>query len=117
VAPRVPGIAEHGAAVSTFVITPWLSADDMNAACNSVLEQSKYARCFFLHILSAEQADYRWEKNRGWKKSVRLEDIRDVPRAAYVNSLYKAAIASDWQEVDRLCDEECRTVLSEMRTI
>jgi hypothetical protein len=51
------GIPEHGAAVSTFVITPWLSADDMNAACNSVLEESKYARCFFLPILSAEQAD------------------------------------------------------------
>jgi hypothetical protein len=109
------GIPEHGAAVSTYVITPWLSADDMNAACNVALEDSKYARCFFLPILSAEQADYRWEKNRGWKKSVRLEDIGDIPRAAYMNRLHKAAVAGHWQEVDRLCDKECEMVLSEMR--
>jgi hypothetical protein len=109
------GIPEHGAAVSTFVMTAWLSADDMNTACSSVLEESKYDRCFFLPILSAEQADYRWEKNSRWTKSVRLEDIRDIPRAAYVASLHKAAIAGDWQEVDRLCDEECKLVLSEMR--
>lgn len=51
------GIPEHGAAVSTFVITPWLSADDLNAACNSALEESKYARCFFLSILGAESAE------------------------------------------------------------
>jgi hypothetical protein len=25
------------------------------------------------------------------------------------------AAAGDWQEVDRLCDEECRKVLREMR--
>ena len=109
------GIPEHGAGVSTFVMTPWLSADDLNAACNSVLEVSKYDRCFLLPILGAEQADYRWEKNRGWKKSVRLEDIRDIPRAAYVDSLHKAAVAGDWQEVDRLCHEECKLVLSKMR--
>jgi hypothetical protein len=109
------GIPEPGAVVSTFVITPWLSPDDMNAASNSALEGSKYARCFFLPILNAEQSDYRWEKNCGWTKSVRLEDIRDIPRATYVNSLNKAAINGDWQEVDRLCDEECKMVLSEMR--
>jgi hypothetical protein len=109
------GIPEHGAAVSTFMITPGLSADDLNAASNGVLEQSKYDRCFLLPILGAEQADYRWDKTQGWKKSVRLDNIRDIPRAGYVDSLHKAAIAGDWQEVDRLCDEECKMVLSEMR--
>jgi hypothetical protein len=50
-----------------------------------------------------------------WQKRVKLDDIRDVPRAAYVDSLMKAAEAGDGREVDRLCDEECRQVLAEMR--
>jgi hypothetical protein len=109
------GIPEHGAAISTFVMTPWLSAADMDRATHSVLQQSKYHRCFFLAILGAEQVFYRWERNCGWEKSVKLDDSFEVPREAYVNSLYRAASAGDWQEVDRLCDEECKKVLREMR--
>jgi len=107
------GIA--GAAVSTFVMTPWLSAEDLNSATDSLLQGSKYDRCFLLPILGAEQAFYLWSKPSRWEKRVKLEDIRDVPRAAYVDSLMKAAEAGDWREVDRLCDEECREVLAEMR--
>jgi hypothetical protein len=109
------GIPEHGAAVSTFVMTPWLSADDLNFVSDSLLEKSKFARSFFLPILGAERAIYGWRKNHGWKKSVQLDDIRDIPRASYVENLRKAALAGDWQEVDRLCDDECRTVLAEIR--
>jgi hypothetical protein len=108
-------IPEHGAAVSTFVMTPWLSAEDLNSATDSLLQGSKYNRCFFLPICGAEQAFYPWSKPSRWQKHVKLGDIRDVPRAAYVNSLMKAAEAGDSQEVDRLCDEECREVLAEMR--
>jgi hypothetical protein len=109
------GVPEDGAVASTFVISPWVSADDMNTACNDILEKSKYAKCFFLPILGAEQATFRWEKGCGWRKSVQLEDIRDIPRAAYINDLQKAASIGDWNEVDRLCDEECKRVLAEMR--
>jgi hypothetical protein len=109
------GIPEHGAAVSTFVMTPWLSAEDLNSATDSLLQGSRYDRCFLLPILGAEQAFYPWSKSSRWEKRVKLDDIRDVPRAAYVDSLMKAAEAGDWREVDRLCDEECREVLTEMR--
>jgi hypothetical protein len=109
------GVPEHGAVVSTFVMSPWLSADDLNSATDNLLHPSKYSRCFLLPILGAEQAFYRWERNLRWKKSVKLEDIRDVPREAYVNGLMEAAGTGSWEEVDRLCDEECRKVLTEMR--
>jgi hypothetical protein len=109
------GVPEHGAVVSTFVMTPWLSAEDLNSATGNLLHQSKYSSCFVSPILGTEQAFYRWERNLGWEKSVKLEDIRDVPREAYINSLIEAAGARSWEEVDRLCDEECRKVLTEMR--
>jgi hypothetical protein len=109
------GIPEQGTAVSTFVMTPWLSADDLNSATDSLLQGSRYDRCFLLPILGAEQAFYPWSKPSRWQKRVKLDDIRDVPRAAYVDSLMKAAEAGDGREVDRLCDEECQQVLAEMR--
>jgi len=109
------GIPEHGAVASTFLMTPWLSAIDMNRATDDDLQQSKYDRCFLLPILGAEQVQYTWTKHVGWKKSVRQPDIREYPREAYVTSLIRAAAIDDWQEVDRLCDEECKKVLSEMR--
>ena len=36
------GIPEHGAVVSTFVMTPWLSAEDLNTATDSLLRGSSY---------------------------------------------------------------------------
>jgi hypothetical protein len=89
------GIPEHGAAISTFVMTPWLSAADMGQATDSFLQDSRYDCCFFLPILGAEEAFYRWEKNRSWKKSVKLNDLREIPRAVYANNLDRAAAASE----------------------
>ncbi len=109
------GVPERGAVVSTFVMTPWLSAEDMNSATDSLLRGSKYSRCFLPSILGVDQTFYHWDRNSRWAKRVRLEDIRDVPREAYVNGLIKAAEAGHWQEVERLCDEECRKVLSEFQ--
>lgn len=109
------GIPEHGAVISTIVMTPWLSAADLNRATDSVLQQSKYDRCFFLTTSGTEQAFYRWERNGGWKKSVKLDDLRELPREAYESGLLEAAAAGDCQEMDRLCDEECEKVLREMR--
>lgn len=109
------GIPEHGAVVSTSVMTSWLSDEDLNSATDSLLRESRYDQCFLLPILGAEQAFYPWNRASRWEKCVRLEDISHVPREAYVDSLMKAADAGNWQEVDRLCDEECRDVLAEMR--
>jgi hypothetical protein len=109
------GIPEHGAVVSTFIMTPWLLAEDLNRATDSLLRGSRYDRCFLLPILGAEQAFYPWDRASRWGKRVGLEDIGQVPREAYVQNLMSAAQAGDWQEVDRLCDEECRKVLAEMR--
>lgn len=109
------GIPELGAVVSTIMMTPWLLAEDMDSETYQILSKSKYDRCFFFPILGAEQVFYRWEKNSKWEKFIRLEDINEIPRAAYVSGLTKAAKHGDWQEVDRLCDEECRNILSEMR--
>ena len=109
------GVPEHGAVVSTFVMTPWLSARDLNSATDGLLQGSRYDRCFLLPILGAEQAFYPWDRASRWGKRVGLEDIGQVPREACVQNLMKAAQAGNWQEVDRLCDDECRKVLAEMR--
>ncbi|HXY89643.1 MAG TPA: hypothetical protein VEH75_03375 [Xanthobacteraceae bacterium] len=109
------GILEHGAIASTSIMTPWLWVDHMNSATDDLLHGSKFSRCFLLPLLGVEQAFYQWDRKICWKKLVKLEDIRSVPREAYINSLLEAADAGDWQEVDRLCDEECKMVLFEMR--
>jgi hypothetical protein len=104
------GVPELGAVASTFIMTPWLSPEDMNLATDNVLGKSKYHRCFLLPIVGIEQALYRWERTSGWEKSVTPRDIRDVPREAYVENLLNAA---NQQERDRLFYEECRMVLRE----
>ena len=109
------GLPEHGAVVSTFVMTSWLSDEDLNSATDSLLRESRYDRCFLLPILGTEQAFYPWDRASRWEKRVQLGDTSHIPREAYVDSLMKAAEAGNWQEVDRLCDEECRNVLAEMR--
>jgi hypothetical protein len=96
-------------------MTPWLSAEDLNSATDDLLRGSKYNRCFLQAILGTEQAFYTWDRASRWEKCVQMEDICHVPCEAYVNSLMKAAEAGNWQEVDLLCDEECRKVLADMR--
>lgn len=91
---------------------PGIILDGRTKAC---LEASKFDRCFFLSILGVEEAFYCYEKSSGWRKAVGLEDIRDTPRAAYVECVMQAAAAGDRSEADRLCDEEVKLVPSEMR--
>ena len=104
-----------GAPVSTFVVSPWLSVVDMNSSTHDILQKSKFDRCFFFPIIAVEQAFYRWQRNRGWEKSVRLEEARQKSNEAYVNSLLLAANTNDWVAVRDICDEECKKVLSELR--
>ncbi len=109
------GIPEHGATISTMVMTPWLHEHDIELATGSALQQSKYDRCFFLPILGTERAFYRWEKHSAWEKAVSLDDIHSVPRPAYMNNLLLAAAVDDQQEMDRLCDAEVSDTLREIR--
>lgn len=106
------GIPERGVIASTVVMTPWLSADDLNIATGVTLQTSNYDRCFLFSILGAEPAFYPWDRRSGWKKSVLLEDVLHTPREAYVHALQ---LATSQEERDRLCDEEIRKVLAEMQ--
>jgi hypothetical protein len=106
------GVPEHGAIASTFIMTPWLSADDMNSSTDHLLKRSRYSRCFFLPILGVERSFYYWDKASRWKKSVQLEATRSTPREAYVESLLNA---STQQEFDQLVAKECQLILQEMR--
>jgi hypothetical protein len=110
------GIPEPwGAAVSTSVMTPWLHEQEMEDATAKVLAKSKYDCCFFLPILGAERALYRREKDYVWKKSVLLDEFRDLASAEYIRALTLTAASGDRQEMDRLCEEECKTALRETR--
>jgi len=106
------GIPEHGAVVSTMVMTAWLHEHDIEVVTGGALQNSKYDRCFYLPIIAPEGAFYRWRRNSAWKKAVVLKDIHEIPREAYVCSLLAA---HDEQERDRLCEEEAYAVLREMR--
>lgn len=108
------GIPEHGTVVSTFVMTPWLSGENMNAATDSLLQGSNYDGCFMLPILGAEQAYYSWSKSSRWEKRVQPGNASDIPRQAYIDSLMAAAAARTSQEVDRLTEDECRASLAEL---
>lgn len=109
------GIPEHGAVISTMVMTPWLHEASIETATGNDLQNSKYDRCFFLPILGAERAFYSREKHSIWRKTVLLDDIDDAPHASYIENLVQAAAAGDDQEIDRLCDEEVKAVLHELR--
>lgn len=103
------------APISTFVMSPWLSVIDMNTVTGELLQKSKFDRCFFFPIIGVEQAFYHWHRNRGWKKSVGLNEALQSPNESYLKSLFLAANRNDWTVVDNLCDAECKKVLSELR--
>jgi hypothetical protein len=70
------GIPEHGAAISTFVMTSWLSAAEMGQATDRLLQGSKYDCCFFLPILGVEQG-VLWMGEKP-----RLEKIGETQRSS-----------------------------------
>jgi hypothetical protein len=100
------GVPEHGAVVSSFVMTSWLSAEDLNSATDDLLRGSKYNRCFLQATLGTEQAFYTWDRASRWEKCVQMEDICHVPCEAYVNSLMKR-FTKRWAEL--LFPEHFRT--------
>lgn len=54
------GIPEHGAVVSTFVVTNWLAVEALTAATSPALSQSSYVRAFLHPIIALEDVLYEW---------------------------------------------------------
>jgi hypothetical protein len=65
------GIPEHGAVVSTFVVTNWLTAEALTTATSEALSRSPYVRAFLHPITAPEDALYEWTPAQQWRKHVR----------------------------------------------
>jgi hypothetical protein len=64
------GVPELGAIGATFVITPWLTTDALDAETLQILAASKYSRAFIHIVLGVEEkAVYQWQCGAGWSKS------------------------------------------------
>lgn len=103
------------APVSTFVATGCLHESLLDTATSELLKNSKYNHCYFYPLLGTENAFYKWERGSTWEKSVTLDEFQELPRGPYTKNLMQAAAANDWEEVDRLCDEEVGQTLHDLR--
>jgi len=65
------GVPELGAVVSTFLMSPWVTAAALQEATGRLLAGSTYARAFLHPIIGQEEALYRWAPAIGWEKFVK----------------------------------------------
>jgi hypothetical protein len=64
------GVPEFGAVGATFVMTPWLGTDALDAATLQSLAASKYTRAFIHVVLGVEEkALYQWHRGTVWSIS------------------------------------------------
>jgi hypothetical protein len=64
------GVPELGAIGATFVMTPWLTTEALDAETLQILVASKYSRAFIHVVLGVEEkAIYQWYRGTGWSKS------------------------------------------------
>lgn len=87
------GIPEHGAVVSTFVVTNWLTAEALTAATSEALSRSCYV-CAYLHPITAlEDALYEWTSAQQWQKKIKARPGTDGPSfwdvQREINKLFK----------------------------
>ena len=73
------GIPEHGAVVSTFVVTNWLTVGALTVATSRALLQSSYDHAFLHPITALEDALYEWTPAKQWQKHV---GARPAPEGA-----------------------------------
>lgn len=73
------GIPEHGAVVSTFVVTNWLTAEALTTATFEALSRSPYVRAFLHPITAIEDALYEWTPVQQWQKHVRARSEPEGP--------------------------------------
>lgn len=65
------GVPQFGATASTFIVTPSLDVERLEAAAAQSLSTSKYTQAFIHAILGVEQqALYQWARGGVWTKSV-----------------------------------------------
>jgi hypothetical protein len=66
-------VPELGTLASTFVITPWLTADALYAPTADHLAACNYAHAFLHVIVGDEDALYVWLRGGNWQKYVQQE--------------------------------------------
>jgi hypothetical protein len=65
------GVPQFGAIASTFVMTPWIDVETLDAATLQSLSDSKYTKAFIYAVLGVEeQALYQWQRGGSWVKSI-----------------------------------------------
>jgi hypothetical protein len=107
------GVPERGALVSTFVMTPWLGVDALNATTLDKLSGSKYSQAFIHAILGPEeQALYQWGRGGHWSKStLPVPPEQQVPDFwQYKNDPELLSDPEGW------CKREVERVLAELRS-
>jgi hypothetical protein len=73
------GIPEHGAIVSTFLVTNWLTAEALTAATTAPFARSSYRRAFLHPITALEDALYEWTPTQRWQKHIRPRSAPEGP--------------------------------------
>jgi hypothetical protein len=65
------GIPEHGAIISTLLMTNCLTAAALTAATAATLARSSYGHAFLHPITALEDALYEWTPAQQWQKHIR----------------------------------------------
>jgi hypothetical protein len=73
------GIPEHGAIVSTFVLTNLLTVEALTTVTSPALSQSSYVRAFLHPITALEDVLYEWTPVKQWQKHVRTRQAPEGP--------------------------------------
>jgi hypothetical protein len=106
------GVPEWGAIGATFVVTPWLTADALDAVTLESLAASKYTRAFIHAALGVEDhALYQWHRGAGWSKSkIELAPAHRAPDSwDYRDAPDLLSDPEGW------CAREVKRVLAELR--
>lgn len=122
----VCGVPEVSAVVSTFVVTPWITAQALNDATTDDLKRSNYRRAFIYSILGVEEAVYRWDRMNGWEKSVLLDsrgfkpEGADAPsEAEWISSVLRTPGLNREEILERVIkarDEQVHKILAKLRS-
>jgi len=110
------GVPEIGSLGSTFIMSPWLDAEMLNAATGGLLEGSKYHRVFVHVILGVEQALYEWSRVRGaWVKTVQPDPCENQAPTFFELQEDQESLAEWLADPDGKTDREVEKVLEELR--
>jgi len=106
------GVSKWGANGATWVMTPWLTTDALDAATLPSLAASKYSRAFIHMVFGVEEkALYQWDRGASWSKStIELSPAERAPDFwDYKNDRDLLSDPEGWR------DREIKRVLAELR--